>query len=136
MEQKDYLLREIEKIGALFSLIFSKLLGKELKVALSVERQFEDEREMLLRDAGFDMELFLSLKEKEIQEYLAKFSGINTANMELLADIIKEMGMKSEPVSGKVCLKKALSLYELCNATDKTFSFERVDKMNEIKSAL
>jgi hypothetical protein len=136
MEQKDYLLREIEKIGAIFSLIFSKLSGKEKNQALTIEKQFEDEKGMLLRETGFDMDLFLSLKETGIKEYLSKFARINTANTELLADILKEMGLHTHSSLAKKYLKRALILYVLCNSLDKTYSFQREDKINEIKAAL
>ena len=56
--------------------------------------------------------------------------------MELLADIFKAIGMKSDSPITKEYLEKALNLYELCNSSDKTFSFDRERKISEIKNII
>ena len=82
MEKRDYLLREIEKIGMMLSMIISRIAGNKDSYANSLEKQFDAEREMLLNEVGFDMQLFLSLEKAEIEPYLARFDGIKGANIE------------------------------------------------------
>jgi len=136
MQQKDYLLREIEKIGLLLKMIFNKIVGKEENYALKVENQFEEEKELLLHETGFNIDVFLLIEESGIEHYISKFDGIRGSNIELLADILKAMGEKTDSAKTKEYLKRALRLYELCNSIDKTFSFDRERKIKEINSAL
>jgi hypothetical protein len=135
MEQKDYILREIEKIGVLLRLIFNKLARKEGGIGAPIEYQFEDVKSLLLEEIGFDLDLFLSLKDSEIEQYLYKFNGFKDANLELFADVLKEFGLNSDTEQAKKSLASALKIYELCNSKDKTFSFEREEKIQEIKKA-
>ena len=66
MQQKDYLLREIEKIGLLLKMIFNKIAGKEESYALKAENQFEEEKELLLHETGFNIDVFLLIEESGI----------------------------------------------------------------------
>lgn len=136
MEQRDYLLKEIEKIGLLLRMILDKLTLKKENFAITIEKQFEESKELLFHEIGFDFNRFLSLEKSEIEHYLSKFNGVNGANIELLADILKEMGTNTDSEDTKIYLEKALSLFELCNSLDKTFSFEREAKISQIKNAL
>ena len=136
MQQKDYLLREIEKIGLLLKMVFNKIAGKEENYALTVEKQFEEEKELLLHETGFNIDVFLLIEESGIEQYISEFDGIRGSNIELLADILKAMGDKTDSAKTKEYLKRALRLYELCNSIDKTFSFDRERKINEINNAL
>jgi hypothetical protein len=135
MEQEDFLLREIKKIGSLLKMVFNTLAGKGGNLALAIENQFETEKGSLL-ETGLDVDRLLALKESEVEEYLSGFNWMNAANIELLADILKEMGIKAEPANSMEYLKKALWLYEFCNTSDQTFSFEREGKIREVKNTL
>ena len=64
MEQRDYLLREIEKIGLLLRMIFNKLAGWEETYSNTLESQTKEVKELLLHEIGFDIDLFLSLEEE------------------------------------------------------------------------
>jgi hypothetical protein len=136
MEQKDYLLREIEKIGLLLKMIFNKIAGKEENYALKVENQFEEAKGLLLSEIGFDIDTFLSIEKSEIEQYISEFNGIKGSNIELLADILRVIGMKTDNAMTKEYLERALKLYESCNSFDKTFSFDRERMINEIRNAL
>jgi hypothetical protein len=136
MEQEDYLLREIEKIGILLNMIFNKLNVKKSNFELTSENQFGVLQEMLLKDTGIDIGILSSLDESGIGKYVSKFTGFNGSNLELLADLFKEMGMKSGSPASSEYFDMALKLYDLCNASDKTFSFERERKISEIKNGL
>ena len=132
MRQEDYLLREIEKIGAIFRAISNLLTGKNSKTAIQVLNKFEAAKGML-DEAGFNTDSLLSLKETEIEEYLQKFKGLKGANIELFADVLSEMGFDEDSDSPGKYLEKALFIYNYCSLTDKSFSLERENKISKIK---
>lgn len=136
MQQKDYLLREIEKLGLMLRMIVEKLTGKGKTPATSVDEQIGEAKGMLLSQAGLDLDYCFTLETSEIEQYISTLNGINGPNIELLADVLKVMGMKSDPAAKQEYLKRALKLYEICNSMDKTFSFDREGKIQEIKSRL
>ncbi|NOU47665.1 MAG: hypothetical protein HOO86_11475 [Bacteroidales bacterium] len=136
MEQKDYLLREIEKIGLVLRAILNRITGSGENLALTIEDQFIAEKELLFTESGIDSDKLMSLNESETNNYIASFRGMNVTNIECLADILRETGLKIKSENANLMLQKALELYNTCSSTDKTFSFEREDKMNEIKNAL
>mgnify|MGYP000868632445 FL=1 len=136
MEQKDYLLREIEKIGLLLRAILNKLKLSVDNGAITLENQFDQEKELLLNEIGFNIDEFASLNDSEIEQYLSKFEGIRGINLELLADVLREAGFKAENNMTNAYFEKSLKLYELCNSWDKTYSFERESKIKELRNIL
>lgn len=137
MEQRDYLLREIEKIGAMFSRIRQMLFGGKDNLAITLEQQFENEKEQLLNETNFDVDNLLSLKNiEQLSAYISNFMGMNVANMELLAACFTQIGSSVEKNDSKKYFEKAYQLYELCNLKSGTYSFERETNMMLIKESL
>lgn len=136
MEQKDYLLREIEKIGLLLRAILNKLKFSSDNVAITLEKEFEDEKAMLLNEVGFNIDEFASLNDSEIEQYISNFEGFRGSNIELLADVLMEAGFKATNNLTTAYFEKALKLYEQCNSLDKTYSVEREGKIEELRSIL
>ena len=136
MEQKDYLLREIEKIGILLSSFRQKLFGGKENFAISPEKQVEDLKGMLSEATSFDLDKFLSLNAVDSNEYLISFKEFSIENIELLADCIAQAGFSDGSVGSKENLQKALQLYELCNLKSRTYSFTREANILKIKNAL
>lgn len=133
MQQRDYLLREIEKIGLVMAAIRQKLFGGKGDLFLSVEKQLDEAKGKLLNDAGFDLDKILIMSAEELNQYLALFQGFNVDNIELLAETLARIGFDSETEKRQSYLQKALQLYELCNGKDKTYSVSREKMMEEIK---
>ncbi len=136
MEIRDYLLREIEKIGTVIRAIRQKLFGGTDELAISVDSQAGVLKEMLLEEAFIDLDELLQLDAVETDEYLATHNGFNVENIELLALTLSDIGLNSKPPGSVSLLEKALQLYEICNRRDRTFSFEREAAMNQIRNAL
>lgn len=136
MEQKDYLLREIEKIGLIIRAIRQRLFGGKDSFAINIEQQVETEKGMLIRDLNFDLDKFLLLNEEETDIYLNKFEGFNVENIEYLAEVISKIGLSEKFDKSVIYLEKALLLYELVNRKSKTYSEEREKKIITIKKAL
>jgi len=125
MEQRDYILREIEKIGAILRAIKQKLFGGNINLAIVIEIQTENVKEILLTQANFDLDKFMNLNIKDSNEYITNFNGFNIENIELLAECITQIGFNEKCVDSKKYLEKALQLYDLCNLKSGTYSIER-----------
>lgn len=120
MEQKDYLLREIEKIGILMRALRRKLFGGEKEdLSIAPEWHIKEFSEMLLNDANLDLEKLLSLDQQNTQAYLSRVSGFNVVNIGLLAETLAELGFEHHSVP---FLEKALQLFDICNLMDRTWS--------------
>ncbi|MDD3687188.1 MAG: hypothetical protein PHE56_10530 [Bacteroidales bacterium] len=136
MEQKDYMLREIEKIGKIISAIRRKLFGGDDNPEIITEQERTELSEMLLEEINFDLDKFFNLNFDESIEYLNSFEGFNTENIESLAELISEIGFADNSEQAKKILEKSLQLYELVILQSKTFSFDREMKIQMIKDAL
>jgi hypothetical protein len=136
MEQKDYFLREIEKIGLVLRAIFNHLIGKNDDLSITINTQFDITTEQLFGEIAFDFNHYISLDEEASEAYLIGFDGMNSDNLELLADITYQLGLNAPSDNQKVLLQKALHLYQLCEEKDKTFSYDRERKILEIRNAL
>ncbi|MEE4215953.1 MAG: hypothetical protein V2I34_12880 [Bacteroidales bacterium] len=134
MEQRDYILREIEKI----SVVILAILGKFKKI--KSKKQFEDERSMIdseLKDStGLTIESLLSVPEEDLISYLAGRKDFDTGNMELLAGLLVAFEANMDRDEGRTLLKKAIGILEYIDRETRTFSMERSMKINELKAKL
>jgi hypothetical protein len=136
MEQKDYFLREIEKIGSLLKAIFSKISKNTGETSISVEKQFEETKNELFESFDFDLLEFINLKNEEVINYLENKTGLNVVNIELLSSILEKLGLNDKSERKKHLFEKSLLTIEYCKNKDKTFSFERDDRIERLKSFL
>src|ERR1035437_9310693 len=136
MEQKDYLMREVEKIGMILSAIGQRIFGGKGNTSITLENQFKDAKDMLFNGANFDIDEFLNSTVEDSNKYISEFSGFNNDNIELLAKYLFQIGSSNKSEDSKKYLEKALQLFELCNLQDKTYSFEREINIKTIKNAL
>ncbi len=125
MDQEDYLLREIEKIGAIMNAIRQKILGGKGNLAITIEQQIENVKGRLLSEINFDLDKFLELNIDESNKCILNIEGFNTKNIELLAECLSEIGFSDKCDNSTKYLEKALQLYELCNSESKTYSIKR-----------
>ena len=129
-------MRENDKIGMLLRAIMDSLLNKNENFSISAENLFKQTNELLISEIGFDLDMFLTLDESASKKYLSQFNGINADNLALMAEVIFQFGINKQSDNKRICLEKALQLYELSERTDKTFSVDRKRKIQEIKNAL
>ncbi|MCL2097675.1 MAG: hypothetical protein FWH23_02805 [Bacteroidales bacterium] len=136
MEQKDYLLREIEKIGSITSALRQKIFGGKENLAITAEQQIKNAKGQLLSEINFDLDKFLDLNIDKSNEYILSFEGFSVENIEILAECFSEIGFSENCENSKKHLEKALQLYKLCSLKNKTYSFGRETNINAIKNAL
>jgi len=136
MEQRDYLIREIEKIGAIIRAIRQRLFGDKGNEAIHLEYRLEHAKGELLKETNFDLDEFLNPNTEYSNEYILSFAGFSPENIELLADFLSEIGLSDGSDHSKRYLEKALQLYNLCNLKSKVYSFDRERNMNTIRKML
>ncbi len=134
MLQKDYLLREIEKVGLILGYLRQKILGQVEKD--SSQKQAYLIGETLSKELNFNLDNFLTLDLEDSLKYLENFKGFDNSNIELLANCLAEAGFCSPVKISQEYLQKALHLYEFLNQETKTFSLERVQNIQRIQEAL
>lgn len=110
--------------------------GKAINEAITIEKRFEETKEKLFTEINFDVGGFIRMNEEESQMYLSNFKGFDHQNIELLADIIYDLGLNQNLNFQNVYLVKALQLYELCSVIDKTFSVDREAKIESIRGKI
>ena len=136
MLQRDFILREIERLGAIFNAIRQKAFGGKENLAFTLENQIEQTKGMLLSETNFDLDKFLDLDIEKSNEYICSFEGFSVENVELLAEWLSQIGFNDKYDSSRKYLEKALQLYELCDLNSKTYSFVRATNMQAIKEVL
>ena len=134
MEQRDYLLRQIELMTQAFVSLIRRLLGlKEL-----TEEEIEQTTDEVLKEQ-LDMSISQVLENNynKLVDLIISKKGIHIPNVELLAEILvinaharKDAGQKTD------LYKKALELYEWLDKKGDTFSMERHKKMKELRFLL
>jgi hypothetical protein len=137
MEQKDYLMRQIEQAGKFLRKLFLLMSGRnDEEVESETQTDFYSE---LMDFLQFNAGDFIELDEQEILERIKAVPGFNLTNIELLADILVLYVKNEEPASTEQQRKLrniAWALYEFADRQGKTFDQSRTDKMNQLKNFL
>ena len=136
MEQRDYIIKEIEKIGVLLQTILNRFVLRKEDLGIKVKSNYQEVKQELLDEIGFNLDEILTQDESSTKEYLSKYQGINTKNIELLADVLFQLGLSEEMDKKRIHLEKSIQLYEICNQIDKTFSIDRKNRIEKVKNAL
>jgi len=136
VEQKDYILREIEKIGLVLRAIRQKIFGIKDNEEIHHNKEVEEAKLMLFKELDIDLDTFLLKDFEETNTYLNNIHGFNVENIDQLADCIYQIHVYNKSDKSKQIIEKALQLYELSNLKSKTYSFEREKCMLIIKNAI
>jgi hypothetical protein len=134
MEQRDYILREIEKI----SVMLLAMLGKFKRI--KSKKQFEQERTLIdseVKEAGeLSIDKLLSFTDEEIISYIDKNKGFDPGNMELLADLLNVFAENLPEKESRNLNKKAVLVLEYIDHETRTFSMDRSLKIKSLKEKL
>ena len=134
MEQKDYLLREIEKMGTLLKEILLSVAGKKSNPIITPEAIINETHKKLLEGSTFSLCEFIKMNNTQAINYLKSQSGIDIINMELLSSLLEELGLNCNSSKRSLLFEKSLLTLEYCMGKDKTFSFERENRVRRLKS--
>lgn len=136
MEQRDFILQEIEKIGKIINAFRQKLSGDNENIAIAVDRQVEDLKGKLLKEVNFDLDHFIALNLEAGNEYILSFNAFSLGNIELLADYLYQICLSSTSERSCTHSAKALQLYTLSSLKSDTYSIEREYRINELRNKL
>lgn len=136
MEQRDYVEQQIEKIGLILNKLFSKILNLNNTESST---QINEEVNTTLTDLlNFDSTDFSKIHPDDLINFLIVEKNINPAHLEDLANIFYSLGKKSEKHSKEFTstLNNCITIYNYLEKSEGVFSFERNQKINEIRSLL
>ena len=132
--EEDYLMRYFNQLG----IVLSKILG------LKKEGQFDEALEIIdkaLADFGLEnTDYYLSLDIQDLENKRKNLQVLNNIQIKILADLLLEKGEieidQGNHESGRNCYTRVLLLLNYLTEVEKTFSFEREEKISKIKKIL
>jgi hypothetical protein len=134
MYQRDYILRMIEMIGQLIAAILGKIRKGEYETASQqISNLYYD---VLKEDASF----FRNLGEKDMTKNILKKHNYSNDHLEVLAELFNveaELNLaRGDKRATMEFSRKSLILFDFVDSETKTYSLERINKMESIKKRI
>ncbi|HEX2975789.1 MAG TPA: hypothetical protein VHO68_07620 [Bacteroidales bacterium] len=134
MYHKDYILRMIEMIGQLIAAILGKIRKGEYTTA---EEQISNLYYDVLRE---DASFFRNLPENQLTSKLLENHNYTNGHLEILAELFNaEAELESARGNYGLSLeysRKSLILFEYIDTEQRTYSLERINKMEGIRKRI
>lgn len=134
MYSRDYILRMIEMVGQLIQAILGKIKKGEFETADDLLSNLY--YDVLKEDAAF----FRNLPEDKLTTDLLKNHNYTNGHLEILAELFyAESELSLARGDKKNCLVysgKALRIFEFIDSEMKTYSLERINKMESIRKRI
>ena len=134
MYQKDYILRMIEMLGELLRAIFGMISKGQFPEA--EESISEAYLTMLRKDSAF----FQLIPEEKLTATLIEDHNFTNAHLEILAELLfaeaTVLSAKNEKAGSITFYRKSLLLFEFVDKAYRTYSEDRLKKIEEIKSRI
>jgi hypothetical protein len=133
MEQRDYILDQIQKFGQMVMGLIGKLVESRLTQKYDfnlsmADLEFESE-------AGFNLKMLIEMDSGNLDAFLSNHHELNSGNIELLADLLIEIS--DDPgVVPQLALSRAAELLQIVDARERTYAIERAGKLEFIKGKL
>jgi len=134
MYQRDYILRMIEMLGELLRAIFGLITRGDLKQAeIKLNETYYT---MLRKDAWF----FQNIPEDRLTRTLIEDHNYTNDHLQILAELFyaeAELQVaKNNLRGGRSSYQKSLLLFEFVDEADRTYSDERLKKMEMIRNKM
>jgi len=134
MYQKDYILRLIEMAAKALAAILGLVKGGDIHAAAeSLDNLYFD---ILKEDAAF----FRGIPEEKLTEKLLKEHNYTNGHLEILAELFNaeaELCLARNDKSGVLeYSRKSLRLFEFIDSEYKTYSQERLDKIQSLRKRI
>lgn len=131
MYQKDYILRMIEMVGQLIAAILAKIRKGEYVTA---HRQLSNLYYDVLKE---DATYFHNIPENELTTTILHNHNYTNEHLEILAELFNaeaELSIAEEKnINAVSYLRKSLIILEYIDAEQKTYSLERINKMESLR---
>lgn len=134
MEQRDYILREIEKIHVVLQALLGRITGGSTDLP-PLNEEFEQLNKQVINDTRVDLNVLLNSGANQLDNIFKKEYGYSEANIELFADMLAEMARKAEGSLKDQLNQKALETYDYVDALSNSFSFNRRKKMDVLRNS-
>lgn len=135
MQQRDYLLRQIEQMSQVLVVLIRKLLG--LKSDKVEEQTIQTTDEMLKEHFDISMDELLSISLEDVAEIITQKKGLSISNLELFAEVMVINAKACSDISEQIKLFEiGRELYQWTDDKSSTFSMERQLKMKEIEELI
>lgn len=116
--------------------ILKKLKQKKKDGEVVAENELSNWLDEISDSESIDLEALLQTESIDFKGFFEAYKGYNDANIELLADFLAELAKNPVVYSKEELQKKALDIYLYLDNSQKTFSFERSNKISELNSSL
>jgi len=136
MEQRDFMLNQIEQLGKVLAKILSDFI--EFKSEGEVTQGIGITNQRLQSDLGIDIEELTVLNKEELKNYLEN-RQLTAEHLEVLSEYMKEIGeeeIHENKKEAKRKLEKAIELLDIADQISNTISFDRINKRKEIENIL
>lgn len=138
MEQRDYLMRQIEQAGKVLAKVMADLTG--LKNQGKLHEGIEQAEQSLRDEMDLSIENLTGIPLDQMIHALMEKEHMFAENFEQLADLLVEVaegyGQQGSLEKSKALYQRALALYEYVDEAGSAFSFNRHSKMQKIKELL
>ncbi|KPK87283.1 MAG: hypothetical protein AMS27_03010 [Bacteroides sp. SM23_62_1] len=138
MEQRDYLMRQIEQLGEVLAVMLARLLGIKQKGNASLG--LEELRQTYKSELDLDVEELIRIPKEKIVETFLKKNKLMEHHLETIAELLQVTGEDlisyDRVKDGNNILEKSLYILEYLQTTSKVYSINRVMKIGYLKNML
>jgi hypothetical protein len=133
MEQRDYLKKQIDKLGQVLSKLFSDLLI--LKNSGQINAGLEITNQTLKNELDYDVQGLLDISTGKFIDTLTIQKGLSIENLENLAEILL-LNAENREDDNKILFEKCLIIYEYLEKNTSIYSLDRYWKIKRIEKEL
>jgi hypothetical protein len=138
MEQRDYLMRQVEQLGEVLAVMIGRLLG--IKQKGDADLGLEELRQTYKSELDLDVEELINIPKEEIIENFLKKNKLMVHHLEKIAELLQVTGenlISYDRVNdGNNVLEKSLYILEYLQTTSKAYSMNREMKIEFLKQML
>ena len=138
MEERDYFKRQIDLIGKVLGKLLADLIGTKKSGGNS--GGIEITNQVLKEELDLDIEFLIAIPKDKIIDLLKIEKRLSDENLQLIAEILivnlSNSDNNMEEIDRINLYEKCLKIYEHIEKFDKTYSFERNTKIQNIRSLL
>jgi hypothetical protein len=136
MEQRDYIQKQIDQLERVLAKLLSSLLNLKSQGKINKAMKMVDQN--LKKELDLDVQAIMAIPTENLIEILKDKKNLNIENLGSLADILFLLGA-SHPAKGaksEILFKQCLTIFEYLEKLETTYSFERHQRMEHIKTML
>ncbi|MFL5763777.1 MAG: hypothetical protein ACJ77K_07515 [Bacteroidia bacterium] len=138
MLRRDYLQKQLEELARVLGKMLDEIL--KLRTEGKTDEAYALAKESLIEKFELDMENILALSLADFKNLVIESNRSNPVQLSYLADLLytsatlsKEKGERGQALE---LFKRSLMIYEYLDKSQRTYSAERHEKINNIKKEL